>query len=75
MARALGLQTVAECVETESVRERIAALGVEFAQGFSIGKSQPFSEVLIDLPLFEFFLNQQRAAAAGSLPAAGGTRH
>jgi diguanylate cyclase (GGDEF)-like protein len=75
MARALGLQTVAECVETESVRERIAALGVEFAQGFSIGKSQPFAEVLIDLPLFEFFLNQQRAAAAASLPAAGGTRH
>ncbi|HZF17951.1 MAG TPA: GGDEF domain-containing protein [Steroidobacteraceae bacterium] len=63
MARALGIKTVAECVETESVRARIAALGVDFAQGFSIARSQPFGEVLIDLPLFEFFLNQQRAAA------------
>jgi diguanylate cyclase (GGDEF)-like protein len=64
MARALGIRTVAECVETENVRARIAALGIDFAQGFSIGKSQPFGEVLIDLPLFEFFLSQQRAAAA-----------
>jgi diguanylate cyclase (GGDEF)-like protein len=71
MARALGVKTVAECVETESVRERIAALGVDYAQGFSIGKSQPFGEVLIDLPLFEFFLNQQRASSM-CLPASAG---
>jgi diguanylate cyclase (GGDEF)-like protein len=64
MARALGVKTVAECVETESVRERVAALGVDYAQGFSIGKSQPFGEVLVDLPLFAFFLQQQRTSAA-----------
>ncbi|MGH8262771.1 MAG: EAL domain-containing protein [Steroidobacterales bacterium] len=64
MARALGIHSVAECVETENQRARIAELGVDFAQGFSIGKSQPFAEVLIDLPLFEFFLNQQRTGAA-----------
>ena len=67
MARALGMNTVAECVETESVRERVGALGVDYAQGFSIGKSQPFAEVLIDLPLFEFFLKQQRSSA-GAVP-------
>jgi diguanylate cyclase (GGDEF)-like protein len=69
MARALGMNTVAECVETEIVRERVAALGVDYAQGFSIGKSQPFAEVLIDLPLFEFFLKQQRSSAGAAPPA------
>jgi len=64
MARALGVKTVAECVETEQVRTRIAALGVDYAQGFSIGRSQPLGEVLIDLPLFQFFLSQQRASSA-----------
>jgi diguanylate cyclase (GGDEF)-like protein len=69
MARALNVKTVAECVETEDVRTRIAALGVDYAQGFSIGRSQPLGEVLIDLPLFEFFLSQQRGSAVAQAAA------
>ncbi len=38
LGRAIGLQTVAEGVESEEIRLITARLGVEYAQGFSIGR-------------------------------------
>jgi len=46
LARAMGLQTVAECVESEEIRAITARLGVEYGQGFSIGRPMPFERVL-----------------------------
>ncbi len=46
LARAMGLQTVAECVESEEIRALTARLGVEYGQGFSIGKPMPLEHVL-----------------------------
>ena len=46
LARAMKLQTVAECVESEQIREIIRGLGVEYGQGFSIGRPVPLTDVI-----------------------------
>jgi diguanylate cyclase (GGDEF)-like protein len=51
LARSMSIATVAEYVETEEIRNRIAALGVDYGQGFAIGRPTPFTNVLAELPL------------------------
>jgi len=51
LARSMSIATVAEYVETEEIRQRIAALGVDYGQGFAIGHPVPFTDVLAELPL------------------------
>ena len=46
LARAMGLKTVAEGVESEEIRQITAKLGVEYAQGFSIGRPEPLEHVI-----------------------------
>ncbi|MGD9598797.1 MAG: putative bifunctional diguanylate cyclase/phosphodiesterase [Steroidobacteraceae bacterium] len=50
LARSMQMVTVAEYVETDPIRERIATLGVDYGQGFSIGRPVPLAEVLANLP-------------------------
>ena len=52
LARAMSLITVAEYVETDEIRIRIAQLGVDYGQGFSIGQPVPINDVLEQLPLY-----------------------
>jgi EAL domain-containing protein (putative c-di-GMP-specific phosphodiesterase class I) len=49
LARAMGLQTVAECVESEQILDIIRGLGVEYGQGFSIGRPVPLERVIGEL--------------------------
>jgi diguanylate cyclase (GGDEF)-like protein len=51
LARSMSIATVAEYVETEEIRQRIAAIGVDYGQGFAIGHPVPITEVLAELPL------------------------
>ena len=53
LARSMGITTVAEFVETDDLRIRMTNLGVDFGQGFAIGKPQPLEEVLQELSLYE----------------------
>ena len=46
LAQAMGLATVAECVESAQIREITERLGVEFGQGFSIGRPIPLDRVI-----------------------------
>ena len=46
LARAMGLETVAECVESDAIRQAIRDLGVSYGQGFSIGRPTPLDKVL-----------------------------
>ncbi len=46
VARGLQLQTVAEYVESDLLRRRVASLGVDFAQGFHIGRPVPLERML-----------------------------
>ena len=52
LARAMSLITVAEYVETDEIRHRIAQLGVDYGQGFAIGQPQPLVDILEQLPLY-----------------------
>jgi diguanylate cyclase (GGDEF)-like protein len=49
LARAMNLQTTAECVENEAILAAVGQLGVDFAQGFAIGRPRPFELVLQEL--------------------------
>jgi diguanylate cyclase (GGDEF)-like protein len=51
LAHAMSLLTVAEYVETEEIRTRLSALGVDYGQGFAIAKPEPLAEILAELPL------------------------
>jgi diguanylate cyclase (GGDEF)-like protein len=49
LAKAMGLHTVAECVESEQIHVLVRELGVEFGQGFSIGRPAPLEGVIAGL--------------------------
>jgi Amt family ammonium transporter len=62
LARTMGMETVAEYVETDDLRTRMAALGVDYGQGFAIGRPVPVDQVLGDLALYEAMAQQDAAA-------------
>lgn len=45
VARDMGLRTVAEFVETQDVAELLAGLGVDYGQGFGLGRPKPIAEL------------------------------
>lgn len=49
LAQAMKLQTTAECVESEEIMAAVAKLGVDFGQGFAIGRPRPLEVVLQEL--------------------------
>ncbi|MFO1405938.1 MAG: EAL domain-containing protein [Steroidobacteraceae bacterium] len=49
LAQAIGLETVAECVESNEILLITRNLGVGFGQGFSIGRPVPLDRVLTGL--------------------------
>jgi diguanylate cyclase (GGDEF)-like protein len=51
LARSMAITTVAEHVETTEIGERVASLGVDYGQGFAIGRPIPFVDLLSELPL------------------------
>ena len=59
LAHTMGMETVAEYVETDELRLRMASLGVDFGQGFAMGRPTPLSEVLADLDLYEELAAQE----------------
>ena len=62
LARTMGMETVAEYVETDDLRTRMAALGVDYGQGFAIGRPVPIDQVLGDLALYEAMAQQDHAS-------------
>ncbi len=43
VGQAMGLKTIAEYVENESILAHLKHLGVDYAQGYALGKPQPFA--------------------------------
>jgi EAL domain-containing protein (putative c-di-GMP-specific phosphodiesterase class I) len=69
LARTMSLATVAEYVETEEIRARVATLGVDYGQGFAIAKPLPFDDLLAQLstsPGTERSAAKQRGAAGAA---------
>jgi EAL domain-containing protein (putative c-di-GMP-specific phosphodiesterase class I) len=46
LAAGVGVETVAECVESEAVRAKLLDIGVDYAQGFHLAKPQPLASLL-----------------------------
>ena len=65
LARGMSIITVAEYIETEAIGARIAELGVDYGQGFAIGRPIPLAELLFELPLPSA---PAKAAPAGADP-------
>ncbi|HTX04612.1 MAG TPA: EAL domain-containing protein, partial [Steroidobacteraceae bacterium] len=63
LAHTMSLTTVAEYVETEEIRARVATLGVDYGQGYAISKPLPFDDLLAELTAAE-----DPAAAAAAAP-------
>jgi diguanylate cyclase (GGDEF)-like protein len=50
LAKSMSITTVAEYVETQEIADRIGSLGVNYGQGFAIGRPIPFADLLAELP-------------------------
>jgi EAL domain-containing protein (putative c-di-GMP-specific phosphodiesterase class I) len=50
MCRGLGIETVAEYVENPSLRTIVDGLGIDYAQGFSIGRPEPWLQDAPQVP-------------------------
>ena len=46
LADSMGITTVAEYVESNTVRDRLASLGIQFGQGYALGRPGPLDDVL-----------------------------
>ncbi len=53
LAKVMCMETIAEYVETDALRVRMADLGVDYGQGFAMGRAQPLQELLRELAVFE----------------------
>jgi EAL domain-containing protein (putative c-di-GMP-specific phosphodiesterase class I) len=51
------METIAEYVETDALRVRVADLGVDFGQGFAMGKAQHLEDLLKELAIYETTVN------------------
>ncbi len=49
LAHAMKLRTTAECVESEAIMTAVTKLGVDYGQGFAIGRPRPLEIVLQEL--------------------------
>ena len=46
VGRTLGIETVAECVEVQSVLDELGRIGVDYAQGFFVANPLPIAQLL-----------------------------
>jgi len=42
----MGMKTIAEFVENDAIKDMLREIGVDYAQGYGIGKPKPFIEIL-----------------------------
>jgi diguanylate cyclase (GGDEF)-like protein len=62
LAKVMCMETIAEYVETDVLRVRMADLGVDYGQGFAMGKAQRFEDLLQELAFYEATVSNWSAA-------------
>ncbi|MDB6086375.1 MAG: hypothetical protein JWN43_4256 [Gammaproteobacteria bacterium] len=65
LAKVMCMKTVAEYVETDNLRAKMADLGVDYGQGFAMGKSRPLQELLAELAVYEATVSSGGITGAG----------
>ena len=75
LAKVMCMETIAEYVETDALRARMADLGVDYGQGFAMGKAQPLEPLLRELAIYEATVNTWEGSAAPPPPAERPTPH
>jgi len=63
LAKVMCMETIAEYVETDLLRARMADLGVDYGQGFAMGKAQPLEQLLEELAIYEATVNTWNGAS------------
>ena len=53
LAHFLGQETIAESVENDNIVEKLQEIGVDYLQGWGVGKPKPLLEVTEDLSNLE----------------------
>jgi len=64
LAKVMCMETIAEYVETDPLRARMADLGVDYGQGFAMGRAQPLEPLLKELAIYEATVNTWEGLAA-----------
>ena len=67
LAKVMCMETIAEYVETDVLRARMADLGVDYGQGFAMGKAQPLPDLLRELAIYEATVSDWSSANDGGL--------
>ena len=62
LAKVMCMETIAEYVETDPLRVRMADLGVDYGQGFAMGKAQPLEDLLQELAIYEATVSEWAGA-------------
>jgi diguanylate cyclase (GGDEF)-like protein len=68
LAKVMCMETIAEYVETDVLRARMADLGVDYGQGFAMGRAQPLEELLQELAIYEATVNTWQGASVAERP-------
>jgi EAL domain-containing protein (putative c-di-GMP-specific phosphodiesterase class I) len=49
IADVMGIETIAEFVENDAIKDKLRSIGVDFGQGYGIAKPRPLDELLTEL--------------------------
>jgi len=49
VAHIMGIRTIAEYVETDTIRSTLESIGVDYGQGYALARPQPLSEILDEI--------------------------
>jgi len=73
LAKVMCMETIAEHVETDLLRARMTDLGVDYGQGFAMGRAQPLEDLLQELAIYEASVSDwaPSSQAAPDAPPAG----
>ena len=44
----IGMETIAEFVEDDAICQRLKEIGVDYGQGYELGKPVPIDQILVD---------------------------